>query len=302
MIKYKDLQDFLFNTEIDIATFDKYLKPLYNGAGIQVDRHVRTINKAGKSIDSYIVHIPKFLSAELITHQVLKFNGASTRAIPTSTMVDDIPDYIPPVFFKNCKGMAGKMLIEKENHNIAIMKYNTLMTMSKAGAEMQSKLGLHKQHIRMCEPYKMTTYIITGTEWHSFFKQRADMAAQPEFIALALLMQESKPDIFYDEIHLPFGYDCLDKSYSYDEDTIIKANIALAAKISYRKTNGKINIEDAEYMYNILINGGHLSPFNHIAHSYDSWSVGFDGWQSERVKLFGDAITNKSIKPISYSI
>jgi thymidylate synthase ThyX len=293
MLEYQDIPNFLFTKEVDIADFNEYLKPLYALAGIAVTKHVRTLNMDGKAIDSYIVQIPKFLSAEFLTHQVLKFNGASSRAIPTLDMINHIPRYTPPVYFKNCNGMAGKYLIDKKSYAQLIELYGQHRRFAESLARIQSDTGVHKQHIRNCEPYKMTTYIVTGTEWLNFFKQRANMAAQPEFIALALMMQESKPEVMYDEIHLPFGRNCFGTKDASDGESI-KANIALAAKISYRKSGESIILQDAKRMYNMLASEGHLSPFNHVAHAYDGWSVGYDGWQSERVKLFGDATANKN--------
>jgi thymidylate synthase ThyX len=302
MLEYQDLPDFLFNKEVSITDFNKYLKPLHAEAGIAITKHVRTINMAYKAIDSYIVQIPKFLSSQFLTHQVLKSNGASSRAIPTFDMINHIPFYRPPVYFKNCKGMAGKHLIDKESYKKVYSLWLQAETNAQEIASLQANLGVHKQHIRGCETYKMTTYLVTGTEWLNLFRQRAHMAAQPEFISLALMMQESIPEVIYDEIHLPFGRNCVLGIEDACDAISTKANIALAAKISYRESSGCISSEDAERMYNMLLSEGHLSPFNHVATSYDEWStghhngwsVGYNGWQSERVRLLGDAATNAS--------
>ncbi len=284
--QYNLVYDALGSSQITMRCFKKHLLPLY-AKQISVLNSVQTTSTDGYDINSVVVDIPKFLVPQLLTHQILKFNGASSRAIPTKTVINDIPIYMPPVLFKNCVGMAGKTLISKNDYEVALLTLQNCYTSAINATQKLAEISVHKQHIRVLEAFLMTRYVITGTEWTNFFTLRPNMEAQPEFIALALLMDNSTPIIRHSNLHLPFFNS---SEFTEEQNKII--NIALAAKVSYRKQDAAIDYEALKLTYKKLIDGKHLSPFSHVANAYDGVSIGFNGCKSERARLFGDAFSS----------
>ncbi len=246
---------------------------------MRILKHIKTVSSEHHTqIQTFIVEYPRLIHSEMLTHRLFSRNTSSSRAIPTVKM-DDIPDHIPQILYKNCKGMSGKELMNQQDTKQAIKLIEDLHKQAKKTVKYLSCLGVHKQHAnRYLEPFKMIQTIITGTEWDNFYNLRISEHAQPEIREIAKLMKESKPKIVNSNVHLPFG---IREDYNLKDNIIF--NVALSARISYGLSLC-INIDDANRIYNNLLNDKHMSPFEHVAFARNDkeFYANFKSWQSQR--------------------
>lgn len=152
-----------------------------------------SINAKGDRITSYILHYPRFIHSELMTHRMFSRNAASSRAIPFEKMVKMIEEnpFIPIAWQKAHKGMQGSEYFSNEEVRIDIgnefeykedirlvteeFKIQWLAARDKAvnAAMGMHKLGLTKQLVnRLLEPFMWYTVLVTATEWDNFFELR----------------------------------------------------------------------------------------------------------------------------------
>lgn len=140
-------------------------------------------------LSTFVVTFPRMINAEILRHRMLSFSSASSRAIPTKKIIEDVQNNpAMPVFWgKNIPGMQsneeldntiktlhehlGKLVTERDRvKEIWLDARNSAVLWAKKLME----LGLHKQIAnRGLEPYQNITLIITGTQWENFFALRA---------------------------------------------------------------------------------------------------------------------------------
>lgn len=270
-----------------------------------------SISPEGHRLTTMEVVMHRYVLAEFNTHRVFSRNSASSRAIPTSKIVERIKsDMAYPVSWgTNQKGMqaGGELMLTDQ--------IKALMAWQRAGdsmieaAEYLADLGVHKQITnRLLEPFMWHTVIVTSTEWANFFNQRCHPDAQPEMKAAADEMQRayytSKPRLLKDgHWHLPYVSDDEQGIAIQDLDTprqqiprsmpsielLQKVSVARCARVSYLTHDGVRDMDmdkDLE-LYDKLFESGHWSPFEHVAtpllQALDRRMTGnFQGWQQYR--------------------
>lgn len=175
---------------------------------------------------------PRFVHAELMTHRLFSRNSASSRAIPTKRLIEQVRENpaMPVQWGKNQSGMqAGEendnnislaMFIEHEHEHPAYERVNVSTDKEKAWryaaqmaadiAEEFAEAGYHKQIVnRLLEPFQWMKVLVTTTEFDNWFWLRRHPDAQPEIQELANkmweAMQESSPQTLKPgEWHLPY--------------------------------------------------------------------------------------------------
>ena len=132
--------------------------------------------------------------------------------------------------------------------------------------EATDLLNVHKQLAgRGLEAYMWHTVVITATEWDNFFGLRVHPDAQGEIAKIAALIKREREasvpvELDYGQWHTPFVEP---GEFSNIEDAV-KASVSRAAATSYNRQNNK-NPEAQLKLYNRLLGGGHMSPFEHQA-------------------------------------
>jgi thymidylate synthase ThyX len=219
----------------------------------------------------------RYILPEFNTHRCFSRNGKSSRAIPSSKLIQQVINdpAIPSSFGKNKKGMSASeenyATIAYDNKDLSA-KEAWLVSRNKAVemAKLFSDAEYHKQTVnRILEPYSWTTMVVSSTEWDNFFSQRISEHAQPEIRELAIKMKEaldnSKPvNLALREWHLPY---ILEEEQSLPLDTRKKISVARCARVSYKmfETGVTSTVEQDIKLYEMLKSEYHLSPFEHIA-------------------------------------
>lgn len=169
-------------------------------------------------LTTFVLVFPRFINAEILRHRMLSFNSASSRAIPTSKIIQDILNNtaVPEFWGKNQSGMQAyeelddliqSVYSHTETSGGNLSGETPVYITPKEAAKkewfkmrdraiksvklLSSDINLHKQIAnRIIEPWHNIKLIVSGTEWENFFALRANADAQPEFRVLAEMMLE----------------------------------------------------------------------------------------------------------------
>lgn len=248
-----------------------------------------SVNPIGNRITTFVVKVHRYVLSEFNTHRMFSRNSASSRAIPSTTIIKTLMDEpaLPTHWGKNQKGMqaneeVGEVVKEHckavwlEARDNAVRSVNELL-----------QLGLHKQVAnRLLEPFMWQTILATATDWENFFSLRAHQDAQPEFQQLAYLMLQRYNESIPTELepgdwHIPFA-DQHAESLSIDDK--LKVCTARAARVSYVNFEGQIDHQKDFSLHDSLKDSGHWSPFEHAAMCIDAplRFGNFVGWKQYR--------------------
>ena len=284
------------------------------------DKHITaeiiadSLNPQGIRITSWVLNYNLSIHAELLTHRVFSKNSASSRAIPTAKLIQQVIDN-PALFVhwgKNIPGMQANEELNDSDKEIAKGIWLESRDLAVDQARKLLALNVHKQIVnRVLSPFIVNKIIMTGTEYENFFKLRAHPDAQPEFQNLAYKMkalyETNKPvQLKAGEWHVPFG-DKLDDNQicsliTTDNLTLgefleakeeIKRKIAIArcARVSYLNYEGKDDYAADVKLCDRLFGSvpRHLSPTEHVAQALDSTEFigNFKGFKQYR-KFFAD--------------
>ena len=257
----------------------------------------------GKRITTLQLRLPRFILAQLNTHRVISKSTASSRAIPTSKLLEMVKnDAVQPVYWgKNQAGMQASEEVDAETKEKALQEWRLAALNASKTAEKLLELGLHKQIAnRILEPFMWAETIVTATEWGNFFKLRLHEDSQPEIQELARCMKEAMDNSgpVESKIHLPYitldeMEDYVQGSIAVDSDSLneclyqyfVPISAARCARVSYlNHDQSNPVIEKDLATAEKLLSAGHWSPFEHQAYALPEVVPcrNFIGWKQAR--------------------
>lgn len=222
-------------------------------------------------LTTFEITFPRMVLAEFNTHRVFSRNSASSRAIPVEKQLAKVREnpFIPIHWGKNQKGMQAEVELTLEEQERAKEAWLKARDYAVIQAEALLEIGVHKQITnRVLEPYMWHTCICTATEWSNYFHLRHNLMAQPEIHRIAEMMDNdytnSTPQqLEYGQWHLP--YVRLEEHAELPLEQLIKLSAARCARVSYLTQDGVRDLEADYSMYARLLQGGHMSPYEHPA-------------------------------------
>ncbi len=245
-----------------------------------------SISPSGVRLTTLELQYHRFVHSEMMTHRMFSRNASSSRAIPTTKMLEQIRSNpaMPIHWGKNQPGMQAKEELPKQwvlhplnGEKEQFEGYWQSSAISAARcAEGLAKIGMHKQIVnRLLEPFQWISVVVTATEWDNFFKLRLHKDAQPEMMVLAEHMKKAMDESIPVELqpgdwHLPY-VDLNEFDDSGDPiSEAIKCSVARCARLSYlNHDNSTPDIVKDIALADMLLAAGHLSPFEHIATPMD---------------------------------
>ncbi len=253
-----------------------------------------SINPAGNRITTLVVRFPRFILAEWNTHRLFSRNAASSRAIPTAKIIEQVEkDPAMPVHWgKNQSGMQAHAELSPADQPVA----ETIWLQARNNAVIKARemlsINVHKQIVnRLLEPWMQVSVLVTATEWQNFFKLRCHPDAQPEIQKVAYeirdAMEASVPAFLNPgEWHIPFG----DRCEGLTNEARLKVATAHAARLSYETFDGQIDPQKDFALHDSLAESGHWSPFEHsaVALMADIGVGNFRGWKQYRKFFAGE--------------
>jgi hypothetical protein len=221
---------------------------------------------------------PRIIHGEVMTHRVFSRNARSSRAVPVTTMLQEICEtpFVPWHWGKNQKGMQASEecneMVKFRNDAVSreaawLRARDNALTL----AENFAKAGYHKQVVnRLIEPFSWIDTLITSTNWANFFHLRDHPDAEPHFRDLAQLIKAEINDATFGLIdpgqwHLP--YVTPRELFTGDLETCQRLSVARCARISYKPFDGDGSIKKELERYELLVGSEplHASPAEHQA-------------------------------------
>ena len=277
---------------------------------------------------TFELEYPRFILSEVNTHRMLSKNSASSRAIPTSRMIELIrQNPAEPVFWgKNQPGMSAAEELSGDDLRAAQESWFTAMEHALCALQDMTDAGLHKQIAnRVAEPWCMMKTVMTGTHFANLYHLRRHPAAQPEFKTLCDAMIKAENEfgdmnvLLPGQWHLPYidvqetarGMRYFAGAEEVDLETAKKVSASCCAQVSYRRLDE--SVDKALDIYGKLIESDpkHASPVEHqgtpmkMTHQRDLsdwehgvthmrrdrslWSGNFGGWIQLRQTLENEA-------------
>lgn len=214
----------------------------------------------------------RFIHSEFMTHRMFSRNAASSRAIPTQKMLDQVEanPAMPIHWGKNQPGMQAREEIDLESIYEATDEWKFAANTACNQAQAFINLGVHKQIVnRLLEPFQYIKVIVTATEWDNFFTLRLHEDAQPEIRLLAqhmeAAMEWSNPvHLKFHEWHLPYVEFPGARGKELTLEKALKCSAARCARVSYlNHDNSTPDINKDIALAGKLLEAGHMSPFEH---------------------------------------
>lgn len=245
--------------------------------GYSVEVVADSVSPDGVRLTTLLTRYPRMIHAEMLRHRVFSHSVASSRAIPTERLIEQVRDdsFIPETFNKRVKGMGvGEPLDDQESCQL-FWKYSA--NNSAWYAEKLMEKGVDKSRVnRLLEPYLFITDLITATEWSNFYALRDHPDAQPEFQKLAKMMRDamemSEPfSLDYEEWHLPFlttseyPEALAEGNATHQWDDWKNVSAGRCARVSYDKQGDSEPHTTSRARAARLVESGHMSPFEHVA-------------------------------------
>ena len=153
-----------------------------------------SISPIGVRLTTLEVTFPRFVLAEFNTHRQLSRNSASSRAVPTSKLIERVErdPVLPLEWGRNKAGMSASELLSAEEAQAAKCIWLQARDDAVLRARRLLELNVHKQELnRLLEPFLWHTVIVTATQWENFFELRCARNAQPEIREAALRMRDA---------------------------------------------------------------------------------------------------------------
>lgn len=266
-------------------------------------------------LTTFEVTFPRIILAEVNTHRLLSRNSSSSRAVPTRRILEEIRDnpFVPGTFGSYQPGMvSGSPLAGKNGdnarrawinashdaiRNAIVMVYgdDSLYDSFMDGGELpvaEKGVSVHKELVnRIIEPYTWQTAIISATQWENFFRLRCAPDAQPQINTLATLMRDamesSSPTLIKEgQWHLPLVSP--QEVSKHGEDSSLLISAGRCARVSYLTQGLQRPVEKDLSLSAMLVNNGHMSPFEHQATPDNDADANFRGWRQLRYTLERD--------------
>lgn len=239
-----------------------------------------SVSESGNRLTTMEVTFPRIVLAEFNTHRVFSRNSASSRAIPVLTQLMRIEEnpFIPIYWGKNQSGMQADVELSVNEQELAVAIWLAARGDMLLRVRELLDLGVHKQIAnRLLEPFMWHTVIVTSTEWSNFFALRANPMAQPEIRRIAEMMQAlydtSEPTVIErDEWHLPLIQPEEADLVTTQPGMMRQISAARCARVSYLTHDGKRDLDADLTLYKRLVSGGHMSPLEHVATPYGTYT------------------------------
>lgn len=220
------------------------------------------------------------IHSELMTHKDLSRNARSSRAVPVMTLLQE--EIFTPQFGMNKPGMQSEILASPELQEKWATEWQNLAQVTRDQVQAWHEEGMHKQWAnRPLEWFGWIDVLVTATHWANFYALRISEYAQPEFDALARLMQHeqrrSTPVLLQPgQWHLPYIMDW-EADGRWGLEPLLAMSTARCARLSYTPFDGvgDVNAELARFEKLVVSRPVHASPAEHQATPDRKVSSGF---------------------------
>ncbi len=251
-----------------------------------------SVSPAGVRLTTMEVTFPRFVLSEFNTHRVFSRNSASSRAIPTSKLIERVESdpVFPLEWGRNKAGMSASEMLADAEVDGGKRIWLDARDAAVAQARRLMDLKVHKQVLnRILEPFLWHVGIEKTSECDNYFRLRCAPNAQPDIREAALRMREaleaSTPHaVAMGAWHLPL---IQDDERALDAELLKQLSAARCARVSYMTHEGSRDPAKDLELYERLRSDRHLSPFEHVATPLPqaTFDANFRGWRQFRAEI-----------------
>ncbi|QDH83934.1 hypothetical protein Axy10_040 [Achromobacter phage vB_AxyP_19-32_Axy10] len=251
-----------------------------------------SISPDGIRLTTFELVYHRFIHSEFMTHRMVSKNSASSRAIPTAKLLEQVrtSPMMPIHWGQNQKGMQAGQELTARGREEAEARWLWAAAQAADAAEGMLEAGLHKQIAnRVLEPFIAMRVIATATEWNNFFHLRLHPDAQPEIQELAKQMRIAReaatPTLLHPGMwhlpyitpkdtvdvvnHLKYGRITRDEPRQSEIINMLRMiSVARCARVSYNNFEGRPSfVQEDLALYDKLVGSSplHASPTEHQA-------------------------------------
>lgn len=142
----------------------------------------------GTILYTFRLTYPRFILPEVLTHRTMSRNTASSRAIPTKKIRNQVNyDPVIPIHLGAAQsGMQAYQEVSGWRADLGVRIIKAMKNCCVLGHWGLEKLGFHKQVAnRYLEPWMWTTQLVSFTDVNNFLLQRDHPAAEPHIQEVA---------------------------------------------------------------------------------------------------------------------
>lgn len=216
--------------------------------------------------------------AEHLRHRMFSFSVASSRAIPTRKMLQQVlwHPYCPESFGRLIPGMQSGEPLGPVAQWVCRRAWLLARWPVLGVVLLLLLLKVHKQWCnRLLEPWLWVTCIVTGGigAWEGFWRLRCHRDAEPHIRRMAemtrdLVRGSTPKQLTVGQVHCPMVTDKdIDPSLPWDQDTQMMVSAGRCAAVSYNNhgTGTDIQKDYARAVKMRTASPPHMSPFEHQA-------------------------------------
>jgi len=257
---------------------------------------------------TFCVTFPRFILAEVNTHTILSKNSASSRAIPTEKVMDDVETHpFVPEFNRRVTGMGIGEALPLEEQLEAEWEWLVARDSALDQAHLLNGMNVDKSRVnRLLEPFMWHTAIISGTNWRNFFGLRcpdgeptAEFPAQIEFQKLSSMMRDAYINapvttLQAGQWHTPYAM-----ALDVDDRDRAMISAGICGRVSYNRHDQAESTADSIKRAEMFIQNGHWSPLQHQGRVTKTpyQSGNFYGYEQFRKMIPGeeDALSKRDV-------
>lgn len=257
-----------------------------------------SISESGFRLTTFQLTFPRFILSQFSKHRRFSFNTASSRAIPTAKLIEQVRTnpVIPVSWGKNRAGMVADGTLNEEDSARTKEIWLEAANYAANKAEEMAELGVHKEVVnRILEPFTWTHVVVTSTGYGNFFNLRLASDAQPDIQLLAQKMKAARDASTPQPVQFHLPYITEEDYAEYGElnmatyhDVYAPISAARVARVSYNKHDGsRPSFEEDMRLATRLRESGHWTCFESQAISMGGYglSANFVGWEQYRQSL-----------------
>lgn len=226
----------------------------------------------GIRLTTMIIEYPRYIGEQFMKHASLRSNSASSRAIPTKKLIEQVvAEPVTPVqWMYRGKGMqpAGPMSFDD-----AVYCQEQWLLARDACTDVALKMaerGCAKEIVnRLIQTWMWTKSVVTATEWENFYRLRIAHDAQGDHRVLATAMRDamaaSRPQ--RRTVHIPFVTE--DEREMWNATRSISVATGRLARLSYLNHLGVRDPESDVRLHGDVRDAYHMTPFEHSCFARD---------------------------------
>jgi len=255
-----------------------------------------SVGPSGVRLTTLECTYPLMVHAQVLTHRAFSRNSASSRAIPTARLVEQVRSnpVTPLRWLANEPGMVGRSELAGDALAIAAHRWTRAADYAAEYAERLAEVGLHKQYANRVIGWALNiTTLLSATSWTDWDRQRLPDDAQPEIQELARQIKAARdgstPRVLEAGAwHMPYVDELEVDTMLADGVDPRYVSAARCGRVTLGRAGSSRTWAEDEKRGEGFRAAGHMSPLEHVAQA-----VTTETWNATMVEALADAMRRR---------